>query len=121
MLQPVFNKILKFPLDQFWVEKHGCVCGREGGGGKPPLYYLHLRQFPSLRGRCLEGKGKLKLPFPFLSNACHAGQQFPFKRTAMIVAEFVCMVSIFCIVLPQFVIAMTMIFYSETSIKRTPN
>ena len=36
-------------------------------------------------------------------------------------AEFVCMVSIFWIVLPQFVIAMTIIFYSETSIKRTPN
>ena len=34
----------------------------------------------------------------------------------MTVAEFVCMVSIFCIVLPQFVIAMTIIFYSETSI-----
>ena len=47
--------------------------------------------------------------------------QFPFKQTAMTVAEFVCMVSIFCIVLPQFVIAMTIIFYSETSIKRTPN
>ena len=47
-------------------------------------------------------------------------RQFPFKHTAMTVAEFVCMVSIFCIVLPQFVIAMTIIFYSETSIKRTP-
>ena len=35
-------------------------------------------------------------------------------------AEFVCMVSIFCIVLPQFAIAMTIIFYSETSIKQTP-
>ena len=41
----------------------------------------------------------------------------PFQ--AMTVAEFVCMVSIFCIVLPQFVIAMTIIFYSETSIKQT--
>ena len=39
----------------------------------------------------------------------------------MAVAEFVCMVSIFCIVMPQFVIAMTIIFYSETSIKWTPN
>ena len=37
----------------------------------------------------------------------------------MTVTEFVYMVSIFCIVLPQFVIAMTIIFYSETSIKRT--
>ena len=24
MLQLVFNKILTFPLDQFWVEKRGC-------------------------------------------------------------------------------------------------
>ena len=39
----------------------------------------------------------------------------------MTVAEFVCMVSIFCIVLPQFVIAMTIIFYIETSIKLTPS
>ena len=39
----------------------------------------------------------------------------------MTVAEFVCMVSIFCIVLPHFVIAMTVIFYNETSIKRTPS
>ena len=36
MLQLVFNKILTFPLDQFWVEKHGCGGGREGVGGKPP-------------------------------------------------------------------------------------
>ena len=36
----------------------------------------------------------------------------------MTVAEFVCMVSIFCIVLLQFVIAMTIILYSETSINR---
>ena len=36
MLQLVFNKILTFPLDQFWVEKHGCSSGGEGGGGKPP-------------------------------------------------------------------------------------
>ena len=34
----------------------------------------------------------------------------------MTVAEFVCMVSIFWVVLPKFVIAMTVIFYSETSI-----
>ena len=33
MLQLVFNKILTFPLDQFWVEKHGCSDGREGGWG----------------------------------------------------------------------------------------
>ena len=52
-------------------------------------------------------------------------RQFPFKQIVMTVAAFVCMVSIFCIVLPQFVIAMTIIFYSETLlsgplIKRTP-
>ena len=47
--------------------------------------------------------------------------QFPFKQIVMTVAAFVCMVSIFCIVLSQFVIAMTIIFYSETPIKRTPN
>ena len=34
----------------------------------------------------------------------------------MTVAEFVSMVSIFCIALPQFAIAMTIIFYSETSL-----
>ena len=79
MLQLVFNKIFTFPLDQFWVEKHGCGGGREGVWGKaPPPCYLHQRQFP-------------------------------FKQTAMTVAEFVCMVSIFCIVLPKFVIAMTII------------
>ena len=31
------------------------------------------------------------------------------KKTTMTVAEFLCMVSIFCIVLPKFVIAMTII------------
>ena len=31
MLQLVFNKTLTIPLDQFWVEKHGCSGGREGG------------------------------------------------------------------------------------------
>ena len=41
--------------------------------------------------------------------------KFPFNQTAMTVAEFVCMVSIFWIVLPQFVIAMTIIFFIETS------
>ena len=41
MLQLVFNKILTFPLDQFWVEKHGCGGGREGGWGKAPPCYLH--------------------------------------------------------------------------------
>ena len=34
MLQLVFNEILTFPLDQFWVEKHGCGGGREGGWGQ---------------------------------------------------------------------------------------
>ena len=87
-LQLVFNRILTFPYDQFWVEKHGCSGGRKGGWGQAPL------------------------PLLFTLKA---------KQTAMTVAEFVCMESIFCIVLPQFVIAMTIIFYSETSIKRTPN
>ena len=81
-LQLVFNKILTFPLDQFWVEKHGCSGGREGGWGHanppPPAIYI---------------KGNSK----------------GFKPTAMTAAEFVCMVSIFCIVLPKFVIAMTII------------
>ena len=27
----VQSEILTFPLDQFWVEKHGCGGGREGG------------------------------------------------------------------------------------------
>ena len=43
MLQLVFNKILTFPLDQFWVEKHGCSGGREGGWGQappPPAIYI---------------------------------------------------------------------------------
>ena len=48
-------------------------------------------------------------------------RQFPFKQIVMTVAAFACMVSIFSIVLPQFVIATTIIFYSETPIKRTPN
>ena len=91
MLQLVFNKILTFPLDQFWVEKHGCGGGREGGWGQaPPAIYI--------KGKSLSS-----------------------KQLSLCMAEFVCMVSIFCIVLPQFVIAMTIIFYSETSIKRTPN
>ena len=42
MLQLVFNEILTFPLDQFWVEKHGCGGGREGGWGQAtPPCYLH--------------------------------------------------------------------------------
>ena len=36
MLQLLFNKILTFPLDQFWVKKHGCGGGMEEGWGKPP-------------------------------------------------------------------------------------
>ena len=88
MLQLVFDKILTFPLDQFWVEKHGCGGGREGEWGQaPPSPAIYIK------GNSL------------------------FKETAMTVAEFVCMVSIFCIVLLQFVIAMTIIFYSEASIK----
>ena len=41
MLQLVFNKILTFALDQFWVEKHGCGGSREGGWGqarRPAIY-----------------------------------------------------------------------------------
>ena len=41
MLQLVFNKIVTFPLDQFWVEKHGCGDGREGWWGQAPPCYLH--------------------------------------------------------------------------------
>ena len=41
MLQLVFNKILTFPIDQFWVEIHSCGDGREGGWGQAPPYYLH--------------------------------------------------------------------------------
>ena len=39
----MFNKILTFPLNQFWVEKHGCGGGREEGWGAstPPPCYLH--------------------------------------------------------------------------------
>ena len=36
MLQLVFNKILTFPLDQFWVKEHGCSGGSEGGVGEAP-------------------------------------------------------------------------------------
>ena len=37
MLQLVFNKILTFPIDQFWVEIHSCSDGSEGGWGQAPL------------------------------------------------------------------------------------
>ena len=41
MLQLVFNKILTCPRDQFWVKKHGCGGGREGGCGEsPPAIYI---------------------------------------------------------------------------------
>ena len=48
MLQLVFNKILTFPLDQFWVEKHGCGGGRERGWGQapPPPPLLTLKPIP---------------------------------------------------------------------------
>ena len=45
MLQLVFNKILTFPLDQFWVEKHGCGGGRDGGWGRAPLLFT-LKPIP---------------------------------------------------------------------------
>ena len=44
-LQLVFNKILTFPIDQFWVEIHSCSDGREGGWGKPPLLFT-LKAIP---------------------------------------------------------------------------
>ena len=46
MLQLVFNKILTFPLDQFWVEKHGCGGGREGGWGQAPPLLFTLKPIP---------------------------------------------------------------------------
>ena len=46
MLQLVFNEILTFPLDQFWVEKHGCGGGREGGWGKHPPLLFTLKPIP---------------------------------------------------------------------------
>ena len=47
MLQLVFNKILTFPLDQFWVEKHGCGGDREGGWGQaPPPLLFTLKTIP---------------------------------------------------------------------------
>ena len=48
MLQLVFNKILTFPLDQFWVEKRGCGGGREGGWGQapPPPLLFTLKAIP---------------------------------------------------------------------------
>ena len=46
MLQLVFNKILTFPLDQFWVEKHGCGGGREGGWWQEPPLLFTLKPIP---------------------------------------------------------------------------
>ena len=46
MLQLVFNKILTFPLDQFWVEKHGCGGGREGGWGQASPLLFTLKAIP---------------------------------------------------------------------------
>ena len=41
MLELVFNKILTFPVDQFWVKKNGCGGGREGGcGQRTPAIYI---------------------------------------------------------------------------------
>ena len=43
MLQRVLDKILTFPLDQFWIEKHGCGVGRKEGWGQappPPAIYI---------------------------------------------------------------------------------
>ena len=68
-------------MTNFGLRNMAAVVVVKGGGGKPPPSPCYLHQ-----------------------------RQFPFKQTAMTVTEFVCMVSIFCIVLPQFVIAMTIIF-----------
>ena len=79
-------------MTNFGLRNMAAVVVGKGGGGKPP-------------------------PLPLLFTL----KAVPFQAKAMTVAEFVCMVSMSCIVLPQFVIAMTIIFYSESSIKRTPN
>ena len=52
MLQLVFNKILTFPLDQFWVEKHGCGGGREGGWGQAPSLLFTLKAIPFQANSC---------------------------------------------------------------------
>ena len=36
MLQMVFNEIVTFPPDQFWVEKHSCGGSAEDGWGRAP-------------------------------------------------------------------------------------
>ena len=46
MLQLVFNKILTFPIDQFWVEIHSCGDGREGGWGQAPPLLFTLKAIP---------------------------------------------------------------------------
>ena len=52
------------------------------------------------------GKGGGGKPSP----PCYLHErQFPFKQTAVTVAEFLYMISIFCIVLTKFVMAMTII------------
>ena len=53
-----------------------------------------------------KGNGGMPLPTPAINIK---GNSKGFKQTAMTAAEFVCMVSIFCIVLPKFVISMTII------------
>ena len=55
------------------------------------------------------GKGDGGMPTPPPPAIYIKGNSKGFKPTAMTAAEFVCMVSIFCIVLPKFVIAMTII------------
>ena len=46
MLQLVFNKILTFPLDQFWFKEHGCSGGREAGCGRSPRLLSTLKAIP---------------------------------------------------------------------------
>ena len=52
MLQLVFNKILTFPLDQFWVEKHGCGGGREEGWGQGSPLLFTLKAIPFQANSC---------------------------------------------------------------------
>ena len=43
MLQLVFNKILTFPIDQFWVEIHSRGDSREGGWGQAPSPTIYIK------------------------------------------------------------------------------
>ena len=47
ILQLVFNEILTFPLDQFWVEKHGCGGRGVGASTPPPAIYIKANSLSS--------------------------------------------------------------------------